>query len=275
MKALFLFFLSLPALAVIHGSDDRKETDESGMPALLSELALSSPAIIEANRLVSDGNSLKPQGIPLSQIGFCPEARFSEQQSVARCSSSLVGEDLVLTAGHCVDEDVKRWCRNYVIVFDFALGAGDKLIKKENVFSCKKVLYRVFAQPFGEDLALIRLDRKVPGRRPITISGSPVAMGDRLSMIGYPLGIPQKVVDEGKVTGPSQFPLSFQHDVDSFSCNSGGPLFNHLGEQVGVLVRGSGMDFNNPPGRSCYDWGIGTDKDFTEANSLLHLKLPK
>lgn len=272
MRALLLLVFSLPAYGVIHGVDDRRETTERGNPSLLLDLAQSSPAIIESKRLIPDGETFKTKGTPLSKIGFCADARFANQTSVARCSASLVGEDLILTAGHCVDDDFKKWCAEYSVVFDFT---KDSPIKRQNVFSCKEVIYRNFEMPFGEDLALIRLTKKVPGRTPITISETPVSIGEKLSMIGYPLGIPQKIVDDGKVTAPSDSSVSFQHDLDSFSCNSGGPIFNSKGEQVGVLVRGSGTDFTNPPGRNCYDWGIDSGKDFTEANSLLHLKLPR
>ncbi len=260
-------------MAVIHGNDDRRETDDPGTPALLSELALSSPMIVEKKRLISKGDHYEPQGTPLSRIGFCREARFSEQQSVARCSSSLVGEDLILTAGHCVDEDLKRWCSEYSVVFDFKTG-NNKEISKENVYHCKEVVYRVFEEPFGEDLSLIRLTRKVTGRKPIMISKT-LLPGEKLSMIGYPLGIPQKIVDDGEVTMTGPLKYSFRHTVDSFSCNSGGPLFNTRGEQVGVLVRGTGQDFSNPENRKCYDWTPGKSSDYTEANSLLHLKLPR
>lgn len=271
MRALFVLIFSLPAYGVIHGVDDRREANDTSTPAVLSDLALSSPAIIESKRIIRKGEKITLTGTPLTKIGFCPDARFAEQTSSVRCSSSLVGEDLILTAGHCVDDDVKKWCREYSVIFDYTQGAE---IKKSNIYNCKEVVYRNFEMPFGEDLALIKLTRKVVDRTPVQIAKTAVHMGEKLSMIGYPLGIPQKIVDDGKVTAPSESNYSFQHDLDSFSCNSGGPIFNAKGEQVGVLVRGSGVDFTNPPGRSCYDWGMDSGKDFTEANSLLHLKLP-
>ncbi len=260
-------------MAVIHGEDNRRETNDPGTVALLSELALSSPAIVENVKLISQGENFKTKGTALSKIGFCSDARFAEQVSVARCSSSLIGEDLVLTAGHCVDADLKKWCADYSVVFDFTAG-NSEIVNKQNVFRCKEVLYRVFEEPFGEDLAIIRLAKKVPGRKPIALAGSLVP-GEKLSMIGYPLGIPQKIVDDGEVTRLGPLKYSFRHDVDSFSCNSGGPLFNSRGEQVGVLVRGTGQDFSSPENRKCYDWTQGKDNDYTEANSLLHLKLPR
>ncbi len=273
MKAFLVLLFAFPVMAVIHGEDNRRETNDPGTVALLSELALSSPAIVENAKLISQGENFKTKGILLSRIGFCPDAKYAEQVSVARCSSSLIGEDLILTAGHCVDANLKKWCADYSVVFDFTTDNSENISKK-NVFHCKEVLYRVFEEPFGEDLAIIRLARKVSGRKPIAVASSLVA-GEKLSMIGYPLGIPQKIVDDGEVTLLGPLKYSFRHTVDSFSCNSGGPLFNSRGEQVGVLVRGTGQDFSSPENRKCYDWTQGKDNDYTEANSLLHLKLPR
>lgn len=272
MNLLSLLFITASVFAVIHGADDRKESSDLGTPALLAELALSSPAIIKFSSLKLEGDHYLPKGLNLKKFGFCPEARFSDQQSVARCSSSLIGEDLILTAGHCVDDDLKEWCQSYAVVFDFIAGQGE--IPKDSVYGCKEVLYRKFVGAYDEDLALIKLDRKVVNRKPIILSNDKVQKGDALTMIGYPLGIPQKIADSGKVTGPSDSKVSFRHDVDSQSCNSGGPLFNTKGEQVGVLVRGTGMDYTRSPGRTCYDWGVGSSSDWTEANSILHLPLP-
>lgn len=274
MKFLPVLLISFSALAGISGNDDREESRAAGVPALLRDLSLSVPAIVEKKHLIPSGNHFLPQGYSMEKMGLCPDVRFSGQQYLARCSSSLIGEDLVLTAGHCIDDDLKKWCSEYVVVFDYAVGAGDKIIEKKNIFSCKEVIYRKFEGAFDEDLALIRLERKVPGREIITVSKNSVTVQDPLKMIGYPLGIAQKIVDDGSVTqiGPDKY--SFRHKLDTFSSNSGGPLFNVNGEQVGVLVRGTGPNFTDVPGKTCFDWGIDKESDYAEANSLLHLPLP-
>ena len=269
MKWFLLSFISLSAYAGIFGHDDRVESRSSVVSAMLRELSFSVPAIVELKTLTPEGEHFLPKGIPLLSIGFCPEARFSDQQYVARCSSSLIGDDLVLTAGHCVDDDIKKWCSEYAVVFDYV--SGERLIRNENVYHCKEVLYRKFIGAFDEDLAVIRLTRKVNGREKIRLAGKLPAIGEKLSMIGCPLGISQKVADDGEVTqfGPSKY--TFRHDVDTFSSNSGGPVFNSLGEQVGVLVRGTGENQDAVEGRSCFDWGIEKENGFSEANTLLHL----
>lgn len=260
------------ARAGIFGHDDREETLAPTVSDELRELARSVPAIVERKSLLprSDGD-YTPVGYPLTKMNFCPEARFSEQQYVARCGASLIANDLVLTAGHCIDDDVVKWCNDYVIVFDYATGLGDQVVQQSNVFTCASVVYRQFALPFGEDLAIIRLARAVPGRRPVRLSQDSFSVGQPLTMIGYPLGITQKVVETGEVTPGGSLAVSFRHNLDTFSSNSGGPIFTTAGEQMGVLVRGTGANQRTLPGRTCQDWGEDGARDYAEGNTLLHL----
>lgn len=268
MKWFPLLLISCTAYAGIFGNDDREESRALSVPSILRDLSYAVPAIVENKTLINDGTHLIPKGFPLLSMGFCPEARFSDEQYVARCSASLIGEDLVLTAGHCIDDDLKKWCEDYSVVFDYVKG---ETIREDNVYHCQEVLYRKFVGAFDEDLAVIRLKKKVSGREPIRIASALPSVGEKLSMIGYPLGISQKVADNGNVTqyGPSKY--TFRHDVDTFSSNSGGPLFNSQGEQVGVLVRGTGANQDPVDGRNCFDWGIEKENGFSEANTLLHL----
>ena len=274
MMKMWLSFLLLSILAEagIYGLDDRQEAFAISVASELKALARSVPAIIEKKVLISrlDGN-FTPQGYSLSRMNFCREARFAEQQYVARCSSSLIAPNLVLTAGHCIDEDLPKWCREHTVVFDYAVGLGDKIIDKQNVYECQEVVYRNFAMPFGEDLAIIRLKRNVEDRPLIRVSRDSLAPGQPLSMIGYPLGIPQKVVDDGEVLPGGDTAVSFRHNLDTFSSNSGGPIFAQNGEQVGVLVRATSPNQRNVAGRSCVDWGVARETDYAEGNSLLHL----
>jgi S1-C subfamily serine protease len=122
---------------------------------------------------------------------------------------------------------------------------------------------------WGEDLAIIELDRDVTNREPVTIDTSyKLTLGEPLIMIGYPLGISQKAVEVGKVTKIDVRAKIFQHTLDTFSVNSGGPIFNQKGTQIGVLVRGSGQNFTEVESKQCSEWGKMSKKDFVEANDL-------
>src|SRR5690606_14930192 len=140
-------------------------------------------------------------------------------------------------------------CSVYKIVFDYKRSSipmqGPHVLEQDQVYSCKEVVYFDFDRTLrGVDLAIIKLDRPVVGRKPVELDLQPeLRPGDPLIMIGYPMGISQKVVENGKVLSVDKKNVSFKHDLDSFSVNSGGPIFSPDGKQVGVLVRGTGPNF--------------------------------
>ena len=272
MKILLLLLISPAVVASIFNGDSRYEPRLEGSTEVI-ERARALPAFVRTSnlKLRSDGDyDTNNWG---SFINFCSDVRFSGQAHVVNCSASLIGPDLVLTAAHCI-ENLGISCGDYKIIFDFAEGADIDVIKKENVYECAEVVYYNFDETMrADDLAIIRLDRKVIDRNPIAVSSRLPKVGDNLSMIGYPLGLPQKADDDGRVTSVDKKNISFKHDLDTFSCNSGGPIFNEKGSQVGVLVRGTGPNTVTRANQSCEVWHEAKEKDYAEANSLVHLKV--
>ena len=47
----------------------------------------------------------------LSERGICASERFNDQITAALCSGFLVGEDLLVTAGHCIQDALD--CKSY------------------------------------------------------------------------------------------------------------------------------------------------------------------
>jgi V8-like Glu-specific endopeptidase len=208
----------------------------------------------------------------LAPLGLCEDVRFFEQESLANCSASLISEDLILTAAHCIEEQGADKCGDYHVVFDYALGRPVEMFSAEQVYHCKEVLYYRFdSMSDVEDLAVIRLDRKVPHRTPLRLAEEKPSVKDPVTLLGYPLGLPLKFVDDGEVTDVRPLNLSFRHNLDTFSCNSGGPTLNERGEVVGVLVRGTSQNMQRRGPRQCYDWGVAASKDFAESNTIDHL----
>jgi V8-like Glu-specific endopeptidase len=170
-------------------------------------------------------------------MGVCEKERFSNQVTLPRCSGFLVGEDILVTAGHCVTSVSD--CKNYRWVFDYV--AGTSKIKKSNVYKCKEVIGRqqtlgIFAT---KDYAVIKLDRKVEDREPLKYrkKGS-IKKNAEIVVIGHPSGLPTKIADGAKVTKKRW--NFFYANLDTYGGNSGSAVFNKkTGEVEGILIQGA------------------------------------
>jgi len=268
-------FLSFSAQSAVFNGDDRLERYQI-KDSLVLNSAISSAALVPKVNIKIDKNEVieVSKRTLNSTYGFCSDANFSDQLMLANCSAALIGEDLILTAGHCLDDKMDFGCDDYHVVFDYARIGNQKVkLRKENIYNCKEVIHYEFDFMSGSwiDLAIIKLDRKVRDREPIKVETRKIEVGEELFMIGHPLGLPQKVSKEGVVTRNDRNSDSFEHNLDTFSCNSGGPVFSKkTGNIIGVLVRGSGANFEKRG--NCQDWYKAKSNDFSESNDLISLE---
>ena len=105
-----------------------------------------------------------------------------------------------------------------------------------------KYRYRVVAKSHCEDLTLIKIDAQGP-LKPVRLGRShDLMLGEDVLAIGNPIGMNHSIAP-GVITGldrewgvPSN-PRTIQTDAPIQSGNSGGPLFNALGELIGIVAQ--------------------------------------
>ena len=234
---------------VIYGDDSRRDLYQISDKEIL-KLADSTVALIKSEWItldpanVSAHLSTKVHGI---QQRLCRGERFFDQSAAASCSGALVAPNIILTAGHCIEDQLD--CNQMSIVFGFALkqeGASVETIPGSEIYRCRKILRTSQGEKDDRpDYALVQLDRPVPNHAPLELNFSPIPEGTPLLVIGHPSGLPAKVASGAHVQSITE--NYFRADLDTFSGNSGSAVFNARTRKIeGILVRGAPDWVRNP-----------------------------
>jgi V8-like Glu-specific endopeptidase len=275
--------LTLPSfcLASIFGIDDRVDFFNIKNSKII-ELTKSTPSIMrkENLKLMPDGDYQLVGKSLVESFNFCEDAPFATQPLNANCSSALISKDTILTAAHCINKEglYGMGMDDLYVVFDYKRRNQAQevyIIPKQNVYKLKKVVYRNFDNSMYKtalDLAIYKLDRETT-RKPVKVNTKfNYSSATRLYALGYPLGVPQKLTPNGVILDRESSPNSFKHNLDTFSVNSGSPIFDEASNEIiGVHVRGTGSNYKKY-GRDCTEWfKADEEQDYGEANSLSSL----
>lgn len=226
---------------VIYGADTRVEVYQAS-DALAEKARRSIFAMISAQAIdMSDPSDVGLFADTLgSSYGLCPDQRFRDQPTASSCSATLIDDDLLVTAGHCIGSQAECRAQRFVLGY-YMEQEGLAPLSASDVFLCEEL---VLSYDDGEvDYAFIKLDRPVPITQgepsPVRRTRLPLSEGDPLILMGFPSGLPLKIDDGGFVSDPRSANNDyFRATVDAFAGNSGSGVFNEAGEQVGILVRG-------------------------------------
>jgi V8-like Glu-specific endopeptidase len=272
----------------IYGDDNRK--DLFAMSSEMKALTGSIVSLWKSADVTAEGSGFKMKTQKYSEMDFgggkklCPGEAFAEQAIGAFCSGSLVGEDLVMTAGHCITSEES--CKTTKLVFGFAVNKEGAeavtTVPAENVYTCGSIVKRFLGSEvaagnpeglnLGADYALIKLDRKVTGRKPLSVNrGTALKNGNGIFVIGHPVGLPVKLADSATVRDFSKAGY-FVADLDTFGGNSGSAVFNAATKKIeGILVRGD-RDFKLSPAgcvtMATYEQTGGRGEDVTKVGEI-------
>ncbi|MFH1112934.1 MAG: serine protease [Pseudomonadota bacterium] len=224
----------------IYGVDDRKDLWELPRDDPMRLSADSVAAVFETERIVDNGDGTSTLAVKNFGTSFdlCPEERFREQPVGAFCTGFLVAPDIIATAGHAVQA---REFADMSFVFGFEMmdhASSRLVIRNDEIYRWEKVIdHRVIRQ--GPDWALVRIDRPVGNHKVLKIRREgKIENGQAVYVIGHPSGLPKKAAG-GAAVRDNEAPAIFTANTDTYTGNSGSPVFNSLTNEVeGVLARG-------------------------------------
>jgi V8-like Glu-specific endopeptidase len=195
---------------------------------------------------MSDPANVVLRGTTLGQQqNLCAGQRFTDDPAVSICSATLIDDDLVLTAGHCMPN--ATFCRTTAFVFNYYRTSANALhaITMDDVFDCTSIVVRDQAMTSGGtiDYAVVRLARSATPRftpASVYMGNDLVTTGQTLTCIGFPNGIPLKIDSGGSVRDPRAATRDyFLATTDTFAGSSGSGVFDRTTLELrGVLLDG-------------------------------------
>lgn len=178
-------------------------------------------------------------------FNLCRCEPFSQQPIGAGhlFSGFLVEEDVIATAGHCVNEKNVADTR---ILFGFRMKDNSTpvtQVSNKDAYKGVKVIGRYYnRRGNGADWALVKLDRKVTGRQVVKLPETAISRRQPVYVLGHPCGLPLKYAAGAEVLKVND--AFFVADPDIYAGNSGSPIFNkNTHEVIGMVVRGYSNDF--------------------------------
>jgi V8-like Glu-specific endopeptidase len=235
------------AAPVVYGTDNRTDVYAHADATLRARAEQSTVALVSADVLnTRNANNVTFYADTLrSSQDLCSNQRFLDDPTAAFCSGTLIDDDLVLTAGHCVTNASD--CSSTRFVFNYyRTGAGTmQTVTTADIFSCRSIVARQLATVSGRELdyAVLRLDRAAAPRftpAPVRTASSALTVGQNVAVIGSGSGIPFKIDNGGSVRSNRSSALDyFVATTDTFGGNSGSGVYETSTYTVaGILVRG-------------------------------------
>lgn len=232
---------------VIYGTDNRTDVYAHANATLRARAEQATVALMSPSSInLANPNNVTFNSSTLQQSqNLCANQRFLTDPTPAFCSGTLIDDDLVLTAGHCITS--ASACTSTRFVFKFYRPAAGTLspITTADVFSCTQIVARQQSTVNGRNLdyAIVRIDRPATPRftpAPVRTAAGALSVGQNVAVIGSGSGIPFKIDSGGTVRDVRASTLDyFIASTDTFGGNSGSGVYEMTDHTVaGILVRG-------------------------------------
>ncbi|HWU86235.1 MAG TPA: serine protease [Kofleriaceae bacterium] len=232
---------------VVYGTDNRTDVYAHADATLRARAQQATVALMSPSSInTSNPNNVTFNSQTLQQaFNLCAGQRFLSDPTPAFCSGTLIDDDLVLTAGHCVTSASD--CSNTRFVFNFYRPSATTLqtVTTADVFSCQSIVARQQAVVNGRNLdyAIVRIDRAATPRftpAPVRDAAAALTVGQNVAVLGSGSGIPFKIDSGGSIRDARAATLDyFVASTDTFGGNSGSGVYETNGYTVaGILVRG-------------------------------------
>ncbi|MBX7232253.1 MAG: serine protease [Bdellovibrionales bacterium] len=262
----WILFAVLPIRPfVIYGEKDNRTLLEKDQLIQLNQSGIYPFAMITKDKITPStlptfGNNPKSQvqissDTLVDRWNLCKNESYLDVPAPSDCSGFAITENKISLANHCLkDLPEESDCNSLSKVWVLNLNAEDYLsahktllISTEQVFHCQRIIERNSKL----DYAIIELDHAikdfVPPRfanfneqnpDPLTI---PLNSTTELSMVGFPLGLPSTLTNDGHILkNSSDQTENIESDLDAFSINSGSVVFESKTKIIlGMLIAGS------------------------------------
>ncbi|MCH5716673.1 trypsin-like serine peptidase [Niabella hibiscisoli] len=163
--------------------------------------------------------------------------KYDRDVQFSECTAFAISEDLVLTAGHCIDASNFR---NFYFMLGFDRDPMSSItIDSSNIFEPVEFIDGIKESSRGMDFALIRVHKKIPQNKIYSCSSvKSLQSQERFYMVGHPLGTYAKISIDGILLENTN-KYYFQLAIDAFGGNSGSPVLSEFEHKVkGILISG-------------------------------------
>lgn len=171
----------------------------------------------------------------------------------------VVGDDLILTAKHCVGSRTEARQNAFVFGWEISLGEAPLSVPKKHVYFGVQLV--ASGKGENEDWAVVRLDRKIHAPPLKIASGNSQNLTKGIYIIGHPSGLPLKIAgrigfqgDDGEgAIIRNDNPFYMETNLDVLGGNSGSPVFSReTNEVIGILIEGGRFMAPLKSGENCY-----------------------